>query len=371
MKSRNRPHFSAHLTMMNPDELNRQTCDRIRRNDPSLDHVNTYSMANGGYGRPLGDALLQNATVIRIDIDIENFFGGDDDAENSKPLAMLQYVRTSSVLHTVSLGRRLSWSTFIYNPRVLSLVGDIVVAMSQSHHLTTFISNISLPADDFYHFLTTTTTVRDMELNRSCLKGFCSLADESIHRLLDSFEINQSLSSLSMEFCRSTDELVERFIERLDQRAATSSFVSVTVKSNFDVRKSVPQSTRVLETLSICDHEFGAEKTTSNLWEALSANQSITRMTIGVLCLSDAETEKFVTFFQTQANRNGNQLRDLCLNTFNSNVFGSMDYTAVVTSLLFGSALDTLEMCHSGNLNENVFLGIWQLASIGSDFVVC
>jgi hypothetical protein len=43
------------------------------------------------------------------------------------------------------------------------------------------------------------------------------------------------------------------------------------------------------------------------------------------------------------------------MNASNSNVFDSMDYTWVVTSLLFGSALDSLEMFHCGNLDDRAF----------------
>jgi hypothetical protein len=248
--------------MINFELMDRQTCDRIRGNDPSLDHVNTYHMANEGYGRPLGGALLQNTIVTRIDIDTGSFFGSEEDEDNSEPLAMLQYIRTSTVLCTVSLGRRISRRPSMSNPR-LSLVRDIIVAVGQSQHLTTFISDVTLPADDFCSFLTTTKTVREMELSRRCLEGFCSLVDGDINRLIDCVEINQSMSSLSMEFSRSTDDLVERIMERLDQRAAasSSSFISVTVTCSSDVRKFVPQSTRVLQTLSFMCSEFDEEST--------------------------------------------------------------------------------------------------------------
>jgi hypothetical protein len=49
------------------------------------------------------------------------------------------------------------------------------------------------------------------------------------------------------------------------------------------------------------------------------------------------ETMESAEFCQTQANRNGNKLRELSIITHDSDVFGNMDYAWVMSSMLIGS----------------------------------
>jgi hypothetical protein len=212
-----------------------EKCDRIGCNDPFIERIDAISNTSMryyddtiwyGYGLPLGEALLNNEVVNRIDLDPFLFFPTDVTASGRRKevAPMLRYLRTSMALRCFSLDVDCGADEYeekygVMEESVPRLHGQLLQAVAQNANITTFICGIELPLSEFAQFITSTKqAVQSMRLEKCAMIGFKSSASII---LADAFEANQSIQQLYMRCTEESRETVEHIVRRLDARCRT------------------------------------------------------------------------------------------------------------------------------------------------------
>jgi hypothetical protein len=343
-------------------------CDRLR-NDPTIRTVDAAYVVRGrsrspdtvwsGYGRLLGEALLQNNIVNRIYLDPVLFYPGDHENYDADETAapMLEFFKTSAGLRFIRLDIEDPGKTRHIDDSQPSLEGKILLALAQNGNITTFSSGIDLPLREFVQFLTSSTmAVKSCRLEKFAM---CSFGDAA--QLASAFGTNQSIRRLFMACIEDSGqhiELIDRIIRRLDARCISSESngldVKVTVELsaptwshrqlshllNITTLNRLMPSTRVLKVLVLHRIDIDEEKS-ALLCNGLALNRSITKLSLINCDLSDAATLEFIDFVQTKANRGNSNLKTLYFDSWNSRRGRKSHWIA---SILIGSALHTLEL---------------------------
>jgi hypothetical protein len=333
-----------------------EKCDRIGCNDPFIERIDAISNTSMryyddtiwyGYGYPLGEALLNNEVVNRIDLDPFLFLPTDVTSAGRRKVAapMLRYLRTSTALRCVCLDVDCGADEYeekygLMEETLPQLHGRLLQAIARNANITTLICGIELPVSEFTELLTSTKqAIQSMRLEKCAMIGFRS---STSNMLADAFEANQSIQQLYISCTEQSRETVEHIVRRLDARCRTlhtSHITNVTVQvSQPALLDDLLQSKSVLQTLELLKISFDQEDS-NHLWGRLALNQSVTKLSLICCLFTEEATTELREFVQTKVNRGSNNVKTLRLD-----LTGNRAYASGVPTLLMGSALHNLEV---------------------------
>jgi hypothetical protein len=329
-------------------------CKALRRNDPSIVHVNTgcgyYDRGPtcpAGWGAPLGAALLHNTVVAELGLNPLLFFSSNVYIP-SEAMPMLCCIRSSAHLHTVTLGHARglgdqSWP--------LELNGHILLAMAESPSIITFNANATLPEAEFMHFLASSPSIKNMELRYLTLKAWDMSSLEIRNRVVEALGCAVNIRKIHLNAGNEQIDICYQIIRRLGSHAGLQD-LKITNQCKGDSMmavKSLLLNTTSLQSLVLADALLDSDASAS-LMEGLTLNQSVTGLSLFSCQFAEIATQQLITFFQTVANRGKNTLCSLAVkhNTYHgpSSILFRCDLSdgEVLSSLLIRSSLQTLKL---------------------------
>jgi hypothetical protein len=261
-----------------------------------------------GFGRLLGEALLVNTIVDRIDLLLDPYLfytaGATSDGKIQEAAPMLQYLRTRSSVRNIrwTLSAEYfedEWNNYYPMEPALPLLGQMLQSIAQNANITTSVCGVELPWDALALFLLSTTqTVKSIRLEKYAMNGFMNATSNLV---ADIFGANQSIQQLSRE-------TVEQIVHRLDARCVsmpTAYITNVTVQVNQPaLLDDLLLSTAVLKTLELDWIEF--EEDDSRRIERISD-----QVVIENCKFNQQATTALMDFVQTKVNQGGNKIKTL------------------------------------------------------------
>jgi hypothetical protein len=333
-------------------------CDRLFRNDPDIIKVDAaYEDISStdpmlGYGRPLGQALLPNTVVNHIVLNPSTFFTAGVSHPQDEATPMLDYIRSSPALRTVTL--RNGYSVQAEENRTLtnSIVEQILDATTQNPGIECIEMRVEVQPDDFARFLET-TKVRTLDLTDPVFWNAFHVGDESTRHVAEAFGSNRMLAELSLLTIETTDFAVEQILRQLGRhltlrKLTLCAHVGQRFCTELKGLSSLVRATSVLETL-ILQHVGIDLEHAVHLMDGLASCGTLARLNLHFCTFTSEAAQRLIAFVQTKANRGSSGLCELRMGVYQhitrvGETFGGMTVGQVIPEMLKGAALKRFRM---------------------------
>jgi hypothetical protein len=357
-------------------------CESLRQNDPTIVHVNAgydnsgiFSANLVGWGGPLGAALSANTIVTQLSLNPQYFFAAPNNsaaaaaaAEAAAATPLLAFVRSSTRLHTVALGDKNATQVVTTVPlpaaTTLQLVGQVLTAMAENPHITTLCANAVLPFDEFVHFLTSSPSIRHLELRLVALKYWnnhpttTSAAAFLRNRVVTAMGACSRLETVHLSVVAEANDIVTDILHRLGameclRELRLDAHQTRFQNGHFMALSNLLRSTNSLASLTLTEGSLGRQGV-EFLVQGLTNNATVAQLCLWACrFISKDALALLVAFLQDHANKNGNQLRKLVLKR---NL--GLDHK-MLSNMLIGSALECLELHQANDIDLAVVFKNW------------
>jgi hypothetical protein len=282
---------------------------------------------------------------------------------------LLAFVRSSTRLHTIALGDKNATqgvaTTVPPAATTLQLVGQVLTAMAENPHITTLCANAVLPLDEFVHFLTSSPSIRHLELRLVALNHWNhyptttpAAAAFLRNRVVTAMGACSRLETVHLSVvAEASSDTVTDILHRLGaleclRELRLDAHKTRFQNGNFMALSNLLRSTNSLASLTLTEGSLGRQGV-EFLVQGLTNNATVTQLCLWACRFSKDALALLVAFLQDHANKNGNQLRKLVLKR---NL--GLD-PKILSNMLIGSALECLELHQANDIDLAVVFKNW------------